>query len=140
MQELLCGKLDDNIENKVLVIERMSGMFCRECGSALPEGGKFCPECGTKVEIENVTDAEAMGSTFMDLIEMEEEKEIEYNPAVPAYRCKKCNGKVNNLPEKPAKVCEFCGSKNLEPMTMEEFMKPVSDFNKKWSERFDSLK
>ena len=86
-------------------------MFCRECGSTLPEGGKFCHECGTKVEIENV----------------------------PAYRCKKCNGKVFNLPEKPAKVCEFCGSKNLEPMTMEEFMNPVTEFNKKWSERFDLL-
>ena len=115
-------------------------MFCRECGSAMPENGKFCPECGTKVEIENVTDAEAMGGTFMDLIELEEEKEIEYDPTVPAYRCKKCNAKTYNLPDKPAKACDFCGSKNLEPMTMEEFMKPVSDFNKKYAEKFESLK
>ena len=140
MQELLCGKLDDNIEKKVLIIERMSRMFCRECGSTLPEGGKFCPECGAKVEMVTVTENEAMGGTFMDLIEVEEEKEIEYNPAVPAYRCKKCNGKVFNTPEKPAKACDFCGSKNLEPMTMEEFMKSVSDFNKKYADKFGSLK
>lgn len=115
-------------------------MFCRECGSAMLENSKFCSECGTKVEIEAVMDTETMGQTFMDMIEMEEEKEVEYDPAVPAYRCKKCNGKVFNTPNKPAKACDFCGSKNLEPMTVQEVLKPVNDFNKKYGEKFASLK
>lgn len=37
-------------------------MFCRKCGTELPEGGKFCPSCGTAVEQSNSSNVEGNSS------------------------------------------------------------------------------
>lgn len=75
-------------------------VFCRECGTRIPEGAAFCPECGSTVPAWSGTPARDSGS----------------GGVFKAQYCTRCSAEL--MPG--ASFCPYCGAKRTDPQARPE--------------------
>lgn len=72
-------------------------MFCKNCGSEIPEGIAFCPQCGYRVGTKSQSDTNTDTAAYRDIQSQQPVCPICGNPVKPsASFCKTCGSRLNS--------------------------------------------